>query len=243
MDGKRTSMSTFALLFASFLLLVSGAVPLTRDLLRDPTGVLQGFPARTRLPTVAFSPDGTRLGVLGHGAVVTLWDVASGQKGPVLKSQGTDIMALAFDPSGRSVAGVGADDRIILWDLSTGVDRLTLFPGPLGSNVRAVGFSPDGTALASLGDDSSVIVWDAATGNATYVLSGHSDAITGVAFSPDRKLLASASRDSTVALWDLSIGKERVTLNSPSPIVRLAFSADGGTLTGVGQEGVFSNMV
>ena len=73
--------------------------------------------------------------MLGHGAVVTLWDVASGQKGPVLKSQGADITALAFDPSGRSVAGVGADDRIILWDLTTGVDRLTLFPGPLGSNV------------------------------------------------------------------------------------------------------------
>jgi hypothetical protein len=40
--------------------------------------------------------------VLGHGAVVTLWDVASGQKAPVLKRQGAHITALAFYPSGAA---------------------------------------------------------------------------------------------------------------------------------------------
>lgn len=120
--------------------------------------------------------------------------------------------------------------------------------------ISAVEFSPDGSQIAVA---SSVGIWlyDAQTGKELALLPGHRDGfstsvfsgfggtltINALAFSPDSKLLASASEDGTLRLFNVATYREHHTLlenaeafASPLggiPVIAMAFSVDGKTLT------------
>ena len=127
--------------------------------------------------------------------------------------------------------------------------------------INTIKFSPDGAQIAV---ESPVGIWlyDARTGKELALLPGHREgfstsvfpgvggvfSINALAFSPDSKLLASASEDGTIRLLDLTTYRERHTLLENKvafvnplqgiPVIALAFSADGETLTsleGIGE--------
>jgi WD40 repeat protein len=66
--------------------------------------------------SVAFTPDGRRLGAGASDGKVKIWDVASGQEVLTLKGHPSHVYSIAFSPDGRRLATAGLDGRVKIWD-------------------------------------------------------------------------------------------------------------------------------
>ena len=161
---------------------------------------------RMIVKALSFSPDGTRLAVVGVGApkgdlvqpgIAQVWDIASGEV--ALRLGGAD----------------GSAHRLPVAD---------------------VAFSPDGRRLATASWSETVKIWDAADGKELFRLRGHSSYIEGITFSPDGHRLASVGIDRLVKLWDVSTGYEVLTLEVSQYGPKIAFSDDGCQLVVKGND-------
>jgi WD40 repeat protein len=117
---------------------------------------LQVHPVGIGVTRVAFSPDGTRLAAASDsderddgGALVSAWDLASGEVLYTVTGLPNRALALAFSPDGTKLPK--------LWDLATG-QELATFPGHT-STVNGLAFSPDGSRLASSSIDGTTRVY------------------------------------------------------------------------------------
>ena len=73
----------------------------------------------------AFSPDG-RLAARGHGEVIKIWDVATGQDRLELIGHTAAVKSMTFAPDGKSLISGGSDGAVRIWDLQTGKERASL---------------------------------------------------------------------------------------------------------------------
>lgn len=129
-----------------------------------------------------FTPDGRCLALETSDGVVTLIELATGQRRRTY---------------GREIPGAAKADPDDL--------PLALF-GPLATEKLRPGcaISPDGALLAIPGAAGSVHVWDILSGKELTALKGHTALVSALAFSPNGKLLASASSDTTALVWDVA---------------------------------------
>ena len=200
-------------------------------------------------PTLAFSPDGTKLASVGaestmifdggHGVLLSTWradhlirltDVSTGRELATLQyGKGTD--ELTFSPDGKTVA-FGGSGEIRLWNTETGEER-EIPLADLGtdfrnmSRVSALGFSPDGARLASATQQEKIKIWDVVTGEALTVFTeptGQENLgrISAVAFSPDGTLLA-AGAHSQVHLWNVNTGDKFFSVSTVHKRGRVRF--------------------
>lgn len=178
---------------------------------------------------VGFSPDGSRLALVGKDGSLRLWDVAAGAE-PVLMDTGssTSVTCAAFGPDGTLLAAGTADGSLlvitsgssqVLWTVSTGSEI-----------VDSVAFSPDGTQIVSGGQEGAVKTWDAASGTVGRTFEGHIAPVFSVAFSPDGGQIASGSADGSARLWNAATGESVVSLTTEQPATAVAFSPDGSLL-------------
>jgi WD40 repeat protein len=94
---------------------------------------------------VAISPDGKTLAT-GHWQLVTLWDIASGQRIAVLRGAGRYVDSLSFSPNGKILAGGTDTGSIILWDAHS--HRSLRVIKNDGGYVSGAAFSPNGRLMA-----------------------------------------------------------------------------------------------
>lgn len=73
----------------------------------------------------AFSPDG-RFAARGHGEVIAVWDVATGQDRLELIGHTAAVKSMTFAPDGKSLISGGSDGAVRIWDLQTGKERVSL---------------------------------------------------------------------------------------------------------------------
>jgi WD40 repeat protein len=66
--------------------------------------------------SVAYSPDGLRIGTGGNDGTVRLWDAETGQPvvGPMAGHEGP-VYSVAFSPDGRRIASGSDDSTVRLW--------------------------------------------------------------------------------------------------------------------------------
>lgn len=191
--------------------------------------------------SLAFSPDGSRLASAAGDGQCRVWSLESGAVQTIFnghfpprpdKPVSRDVYCLAFSHDGRSVAS--GDERRLLkvWNPVTGIEMAT-FTGH-SEVIRRVEFSLDDRTLIAAARDGSIWFWDVKTGKLKNMFRGHTDKLWFAALSPDGTRLATASSDRTVRVWDTETRQERRTLELPSPVLRLAFSADGKQLVSAG---------
>jgi WD40 repeat protein len=148
----------------------------------------------------SISPDGTRV-VTASDEGVSVWDISSGQRLPVLGEPLGMPHAVVFAEHGPAALAVGRDGNVRIWNASTGLPRSSALE--LGDPVAGGVFSGDGARVITI-SDTTARVWDVSTGNPlTAPLECHRP-IGAAAFSRDGKRVITASIDNTVWIWDAS---------------------------------------
>ncbi len=157
---------------------------------------------------LAYSPDGGRLGVTGHG------------EARIEKVSETERLVI--------LPGRGA-----VWDLAA-ARVLYALPDQRMQTV-AVAFNADGSRLATASWDGTARLIDASIGKEIDQLGGHTGYVNDVAFSADGRRLVTCGTDETIKLWDVATGQEVLELTDGSVADRIGFSPDGGQIVAAGQ--------
>jgi WD40 repeat protein len=205
---------------------------------RGSIGPAQKVPVlpRTAYPIngLAFSPDGTRLGVATSEGTTRIWDLAPqrSRERLLLTTDGWGRWDLGFSRDGRRLATIGPEG-IGIWNVETGRPQLTYLAGnqpPSTPDFVHLAFSPDGARLAAAAfNGDSVLVLDTTTGRRIRALPG--PAAADLAFSLDGTRLATAGLDGAVRLWDRHTGTQLGTVTPAGAEVHgVAFSPDGRRL-------------
>ncbi|PSB06107.1 hypothetical protein C7B76_30190, partial [filamentous cyanobacterium CCP2] len=209
-----------------------------------------------RVWSVAFHPSGSYLVSGSEDQTIKLWDLTTQHCVRTLHGHTGWIASVAFSPDGCYLASGSHDNTVKLWDAATGDCLNTLYGHQ--SWIWSVAFSPQGYLLASGGEDQTVRLWNVQTGRCLKILEGHTHRVWSVAFSPIESVLASGSDDQTVRLWEIEPlrnftqrGKDdevglfalsgrctKVLQGHTRQIWSIAFSPDGKTIAGSGDEQV-----
>jgi WD40 repeat protein len=91
----------------------------------DPMSFLDTMEVNIDGMGAAFSPDG-KLAARGHGQILTVWNVATGQDVLQLVGHTGGIRSLVFSPDGRFLVSAGGDGAIRLWNLQGGKELAAL---------------------------------------------------------------------------------------------------------------------
>lgn len=209
------------------------------------------------LDAVAVSPDGRWAATGGRDALIRLWDMDAGTRAPVLTLAGHEerITGLVFIPDDEVsaaaplLASAGADFTVRAWDIAALLDDPDSETAPLYTLdhhtevIMGLAISPDGRVLASGGRDGLIWLGDPRTGDTFAMLDQFGSPVWALAFHPltdDGTLtLVSGGDDGSVWLWGLG---EALSLRRwqahTTPVMSLAFSADGQRLAAGSMDGL-----
>lgn len=152
------------------------------------------------------SPDGKLLATCGYDRLITLWDIATGQKLHELTGHNGAVYDIDFSPDSRFLVSASADDTCKVWRAEDGV-RLDTLPQPL-KEVYCCAFSPDGKNIVCGGADNNLRVWQFVAQDGPkinpmiYARYAHEGPVQRIAFNEDGSKLFSVGNDLTVKLWD-----------------------------------------
>jgi WD40 repeat protein len=106
---------------------------------------------RARITSLSFSPDGARIATASLDHDVRIWDLRTGNPGPVLQHNSA-VRDIQFSPDGRWM--VTAASRAGLYDARDGTLVLRLQGG--AGVLNAVAFDPTGRTIVTGGEDGIV---------------------------------------------------------------------------------------
>ncbi len=183
--------------------------------------------------SVSLSHDGSKLIAAGGDhrsmALLTEWDVRTGNELHTVRVALPTFTCCAFSPDGRMAAASGPDRQIHIWDTVTWNESHRLAGHKSG--VLCIAFSPDGKSLASGAYDNTVRIWDLESDQTVVTLTGHTQPVGSVAFSTDGAWVATAGYDNVARIWDATTGQTLIALKGHTDFVTaVAFSPDGTRL-------------
>jgi len=178
--------------------------------------------------SLQFSADGGTLAVLSNAGIITLFEVATGNKRRTLEAPGKVSRVMAFAANGQSAA-VGIEKSLSVWNLADDAAKPSLLTSP--SNLFALRFEDDGKAAIGCGFDRIVRRWDLTGGKMSVVArlknyQSDFDFPACMEFNPDGKSLAWGLKDNTTRLWDIASSTEKLVLRGhEGAVTALAFDA------------------
>ena len=196
--------------------------------------------AARRIESLAFSPDGKLLGVLGDDGRISIWNLRP--EGALLACRlntGTRPGAmLKFAPSGGYVISAMWDGNLRMWPFRERTTVVTCTSHLRKIRVNAVDVSPDGLLVVSGGDDTTVKLWDPVTWMPIEThLPEHDDLVKSVAFSPDGSLFASAGFDRIVRIFRASDRTEAASIDARDRLNRAVITKNNDTVVAAGMNG------
>ena len=196
-----------------------------------------------------FSPDRSRVILIGQRGLARLVDVESGQPvGQPMEQRWPRVRSAAFSPDGTRVAiashdapfggGGSTSSACRIWDAAAGQPASPVLP--LVNWVAALAFRPDGEVLATGDYRGAVHLWDVRTGACVSgpLYAGY--IVLSLAFSPDGRVLAAgtAHTGNQAIAWDLATSRP---IGEPvgfrGQVRHLAFSGDGTRLAAGATDG------
>jgi WD40 repeat protein len=150
-------------------------------------------------PSLAFSPDGSRMASASYDGTARIWDRATWKTAHVLSNPDMStrsglrrVLSVGFSPAGDLLAMASHEGSVHVWNAVSGELVQTLKGHANG--VSSVAFSPDGRTLASGSYDHTVRLWNVATWRELMSLEpGGNFVPPALTFSPDGlQLLAAA---------------------------------------------------
>jgi len=194
----------------------------------------------SRVETVAFSPDGSRVASGDQAGNINIWSAATGRLQSTLRGHADVITSLAFSPDGALLASGSGDSSVKLWDAETGTEMGALEGHSEG--VSCLVFSSDAKTVVSGGGDRTIRRWDVTTETEVLQLKDPSGPITSVALSPDDRFLAWGAGElgepGRIGLINLETGSQHVAMEGHADRVNcVAFSPDGRQLASGGWDG------
>ena len=187
---------------------------------------------------ILYSPDGTRLAILGSGGI-WFYDTTTDQvgnaspmdrdrKAALLGGRSGLMYSAAFSPDGKMLATGREGGSVVLWDTETGKYKSTL--NGYKSWVYSVLFSPDGPTLGGWSEDKRGRTWSGRKGEHRGSRAKPPYTVISLAFSPDGATLAVGSGNG-VQLWDPVTQEPKGILTGHIPKMgTMAFSPDGKML-------------
>jgi WD40 repeat protein/class 3 adenylate cyclase len=188
-----------------------------------------------RIGSVPFSPDGSRLVLIGADGSLSIVDSWTGElkSSWVAHSDSAWIEDVAWSPDGKRLATASEDMTAKIWEAGTG--RLLNELSGHTDMVWGVDWSPDGDRVATSSGDGTAIVWDATSGEQLLTLQPDpvgtwNSLVQGVDFSPDGRLVATGSWTGTLVVWDAATGSEFYRSRLQNSVGQLVFCPDGQRL-------------
>ena len=180
-----------------------------------------------RSGALAFSPDSALLAA-GHLGAVSIHEVVTGRRLPIVKGHVSIGKVVAFTADSRLVAtsGPAYGPVIQMFDAMSGMPVRSFTGGDQSPFALAV--RSDGLEIASANfQQPEISVWDTGSGRIVRSLTGHTWPIRALEYSRDGRFLASAAPGGGVMVWDARTGARLSSLPNPSEYVDcVAFSPD-----------------
>jgi WD40 repeat protein/DNA-binding SARP family transcriptional activator len=170
--------------------------------------VTQTAPDYNAVISLAFSPDGSRIGVGSLGGTASVSDARTGRTLLTLRGHTGEIQAIAYSADGTRIATAGSDGTTRIWDVADGRNLLSVQAGTAA--VDAVAFSPDGTRVATASADGGVRIWDITpAGSREWLTIGaHRGGVESLLYANDGKTIASTGfEDRYEKIWDARTGR------------------------------------
>ncbi len=171
----------------------------------DAFAPLRGHSARVW--SIAFSPDGTRLGGGSSDQMIYLWDVSA--LGPTnlplqtLRGHGSEVHCLAFSPDGKFLASGDKQGAVLLWDLQAQPNEQAVTRALVTYTNPPPVFSRDGKLMAAMSGTNEVTLWQVRT--LERVRSFPATCIP-LAISDDHETLTVLNRDYAFERWNVDNG-------------------------------------
>jgi WD40 repeat protein len=137
-----------------------------------------------------------------------------------------ETTSLAVSPTGSMIATTDTRGRVAIWDHAREwkIERFLDFP----RFAAHVAFSPDGRLLAVEELGKGLFVWNLTSNQGLPIVPSALQGAKLLTFSPDGSRLAAVSnRNREIVIWGLAERRAISILRSRSPLMSLAFSADG----------------
>lgn len=176
---------------------------------------------RSRVTSVAFSPDGRYVVSASADYTARVWETASGREIARMTHEGV-VTSVAISPDGKYTISGSTDKTARIWETANSREIARMVNEDI---VNSVAFSPEGGDVAA-GSEIYAHVWDATTGEEKFPIR-FGERVTSVTFSPDGAYVAAGSWNHMVQVWEIQTGERVSTMIHDSNVRSVAFSPDG----------------
>jgi WD40 repeat protein len=200
---------------------------------------------QSQIDSITFSPDGKLLASGAWDADLAIWDVKTGRRRTLIKTEDGFLFGTPFSPDGHTIAATSGRGISLYRTTDWTLQRRLLYKDRI---YRSLTYSPDGRWLVASGAENwpEVLVWDLQRKDSDfprYVFRQGAEeakhAFDNVAISPGGTLLA-AVNNRKVYFWNIPNFEQPPIIYKGSTVNMgaLAFSPDGAYLaTGGGTRG------
>ena len=187
------------------------------------------------ITALAASYDGRFLAAAGDDHAIRVIDVASGTTIRTLTGHTDWIQSLVFSSDAQDLYSAGNDGRGFKWNNQYPVSHTQVLAEDFA--IRALTLSSEKNLLAVCGFSNEILLWDLSSGRQKLRLSCDSEDQRCVRFSPDGSRLLRGGRLGEICVWDTNTGTELAHYRQHNRrVFTAAFSADGSTVTSVGED-------